>query len=898
MVRHLVSLGIPVDKTDGSGMTPLSLASRNALDIVSVLLEVGADVNTEDLLQQTPLHKAASVGALSTLKLLVEAGARVDVRDYNNLTAFGVADEVGQTECAVFLWENGSSAQSSVGLVFGSLEWKRSTFSNKPSARYSHKTCVVGKTIYVCGGHGIRRENESDLYILDTTEEYSVSLARPDFNEDMVWDATLSSPIVTISDGLKAFCNDTVPMERVSAVIANVGYSYNGQWRGYFEVTIHNVGSRNEIGIGLVSKGYSVKKHPGWQEFSYGYHSDDGRVFHNCGSGTAWGPMYGTGDVIGCGVVDEGVFWTKNGKLLGIAYDNVPHDVELFPFVGLTSEASIEVAFDNRKRPFKYNFKATRLRWRELNIPSNFQHFATWEEGPMLPLGNGKILFWVGTRMATFDTSLCVWEDVEVKNKLRYGDGFSHIIGSTLYTFLKIAGGLFCLDLVNWEWSSWEASEELKQTLQGFRHIYCSPVKEKLFVWGDSDPTIYVYDTIEKQWSESQPGGRGPPFQQYSCTAIGSQILTFGGWDSKKQKNEVFILDTQKLNWYKPHVSGLAVPKPRNAHSAVTIEEKMYCIGGWDGHTYLNDVDILECSSLCSARDPLFQYYFNNQSFSDITLFIHGRVIPAHKIILASRSQYFRERFSRDPKMETLDMTNEVNSFNLLYALVEYLYTEQFNIETIEIPSFLMTVSKITPEFKKILTEKLVLTRVSKISSRVYTDMNYAWETRCFSDITIMIGETPFHLHKAIICSRCPFFRALLSTFKDEVKQTDSTTPRSTLSLNEDPLVFQAIFEYIYTNNIVFTEENDSLVVPILISANQYSVLGCKELMEDIIGCNLDEENVLSLALVAEQHQAPRLAKSCWDYLSHPQNLARVSSHPDYLLYGEQVMEKLKAMHQ
>lgn len=38
------------------------------------------------------------------------------------------------------------------------------------------------------------------------------------------------------------------------------------------KVYITNGGKRNEIGIGLVNKGYSMGKHPGWEEFSYGYH--------------------------------------------------------------------------------------------------------------------------------------------------------------------------------------------------------------------------------------------------------------------------------------------------------------------------------------------------------------------------------------------------------------------------------------------------------------------------------------------------------------------------------------------------------------------------------------------------------------------------------------------------
>jgi hypothetical protein len=69
-----------------------------------------------------------------------------------------------------------------------------------------------------------------------------------------------------------------------------------------------------------------------------------------------YGPMFGTGDVIGCGV-DFGqnrVFYTKNGAYLGMVFDNVGSNGDIFPSVGLrhTGEA-IRVNFGHE--PFKYD---------------------------------------------------------------------------------------------------------------------------------------------------------------------------------------------------------------------------------------------------------------------------------------------------------------------------------------------------------------------------------------------------------------------------------------------------------------------------------------------------------------------------------------------------------------
>ena len=57
----------------------------------------------------------------------------------------------------------------------------------------------------------------------------------------------------------------------------------------------------------------------GWDEGSWGYHGDDGKVFSSSGFGTEYGDPYEKSDTIGCGVNfdKETAFLTKNGELIG-----------------------------------------------------------------------------------------------------------------------------------------------------------------------------------------------------------------------------------------------------------------------------------------------------------------------------------------------------------------------------------------------------------------------------------------------------------------------------------------------------------------------------------------------------------------------------------------------------
>eukprot|EP00002_Diphylleia_rotans_P000519 TRINITY_DN10279_c0_g1_i1.p1 TRINITY_DN10279_c0_g1~~TRINITY_DN10279_c0_g1_i1.p1 ORF type:complete len:412 (-),score=72.90 TRINITY_DN10279_c0_g1_i1:148-1383(-) len=106
----------------------------------------------------------------------------------------------------------------------------------------------------------------------------------------------------------------------------------------YYEIRVISGGSRSCIGIGLADKGFNITRQPGWDPNSYGYHGDDGKKFTGTGRGEPYGPTYSTGDIIGCGFIyrKRQIFFTKNGRFLGVAFENV--EGELYPSVGLHSE--------------------------------------------------------------------------------------------------------------------------------------------------------------------------------------------------------------------------------------------------------------------------------------------------------------------------------------------------------------------------------------------------------------------------------------------------------------------------------------------------------------------------------------------------------------------------------
>ncbi|KAH7883956.1 hypothetical protein F5I97DRAFT_1897017 [Phlebopus sp. FC_14] len=105
----------------------------------------------------------------------------------------------------------------------------------------------------------------------------------------------------------------------------------------YYEVEITSKSSKSRISIGFVGYEVKISRLPGWEKNSWGYHGDTGTVCAGDKNGASFGPPFGVGDIIGCGIdfSQNRIFYTKNGSFLGTAFDNVGKDCDVYPAVGL-----------------------------------------------------------------------------------------------------------------------------------------------------------------------------------------------------------------------------------------------------------------------------------------------------------------------------------------------------------------------------------------------------------------------------------------------------------------------------------------------------------------------------------------------------------------------------------
>eukprot|EP00549_Striatella_unipunctata_P017152 CAMPEP_0118684340 /NCGR_PEP_ID=MMETSP0800-20121206/6587_1 /TAXON_ID=210618 ORGANISM="Striatella unipunctata, Strain CCMP2910" /NCGR_SAMPLE_ID=MMETSP0800 /ASSEMBLY_ACC=CAM_ASM_000638 /LENGTH=200 /DNA_ID=CAMNT_0006581031 /DNA_START=626 /DNA_END=1228 /DNA_ORIENTATION=+ len=144
----------------------------------------------------------------------------------------------------------------------------------------------------------------------------------------------------------------------------------------YFEITIYGMerpektadGNRATVYEDQTSECIAVgvsnykfpcsSKMPGWERFSYGYHGDDGGIYHGRGEQhRAYGPRFGPGDTIGCGLdyVHDTLFFTLNGRNLGTAFVVRMGKERWYPTVGLDSSDWIHCNFG--QEPFVFDLK-------------------------------------------------------------------------------------------------------------------------------------------------------------------------------------------------------------------------------------------------------------------------------------------------------------------------------------------------------------------------------------------------------------------------------------------------------------------------------------------------------------------------------------------------------------
>ncbi|KAL8381125.1 hypothetical protein RB595_005419 [Gaeumannomyces hyphopodioides] len=111
--KLLIKAGAEKETRDRYQRTPLRLAAEYGHDAVTrLLIKAGAEKETRDQHQRTPLHLAAEYGHDAVTRLLIKAGAEKETRDQYQRTPLHLAAEYGHDAVARLLIEAGAGVDA------------------------------------------------------------------------------------------------------------------------------------------------------------------------------------------------------------------------------------------------------------------------------------------------------------------------------------------------------------------------------------------------------------------------------------------------------------------------------------------------------------------------------------------------------------------------------------------------------------------------------------------------------------------------------------------------------------------------------------------------------------------------------------------------------------------
>jgi speckle-type POZ protein len=149
------------------------------------------------------------------------------------------------------------------------------------------------------------------------------------------------------------------------------------------------------------------------------------------------------------------------------------------------------------------------------------------------------------------------------------------------------------------------------------------------------------------------------------------------------------------------------------------------------------------------------------------------------------------------------------------------------------------------------------------------------------ADVTFSVGGETFQAHKTVLAMRSPVFEAELFGPMRETRM-----PCVTIQ-DMQPAVFKALLHFIYTDllpDLDDLEGDDKFEMHrhLLVAADRYAMDRLKMICQNILGKNLDVENVATTLALADQHNCDKLKDVCVEFITSSDKMDNVVATQGY----------------
>ncbi|GAU91949.1 hypothetical protein RvY_04105 [Ramazzottius varieornatus] len=319
--------------------------------------------------------------------------------------------------------------------------------------------------------------------------------------------------------------------------------------------------------------------------------------------------------------------------------------------------------------------------------------------------------------------------------------------------------------------------------------------------------------------------------------------------------------------------------------------------------------------------EEFLRLLLENHHYADVAFEVHGQHFAYHRCVLAARSEYFREQFAGKWRNRDVIRNNHpLVDPTAFRAVLSYIYTgrlevnvslvddclllaKQFRLDTLyarlskeknNAKFFVKTKFLVKTKFSTIVIEPQVGLNELHFNfgnlalQTLPKDLQYVYEPEVNSpfpeeprnavvggadddnwkhlaDVVFSVGDAEFHCHKAFVCNRSEYLRALVSDHFHESKVNEAGVPIVELH-NISVSTFVAIIFFMYQDFATVSVEN---VMDVVATAEEFFLPGLKKLCGAVIAENLDSSCVLPVLKTARVLRLPRLETACIEYIAN-----------------------------
>lgn len=328
-------------------------------------------------------------------------------------------------------------------------------------------------------------------------------------------------------------------------------------------------------------------------------------------------------------------------------------------------------------------------------------------------------------------------------------------------------------------------------------------------------------------------------------------------------------------------------------------------------------------TSKLDQYDFFLERLYELAAYSDFYFDIKGRVFKAHKIILATRSNYFKNKFETKWKCkDSVIGTHELLEPEAFGSVLKYLYTGRFSTHRMHLIACLNVIKsfklkdlkhRLETKYDYLLNElkekeaeyneresfyagkfgansrisniliiepevSIIGLDFKKLVDDIVCHQNQSSENSLTSiietthDLSLRIeNDNMIKAHKAFLAERCDYFKTFLhDPFSENKDQMMTGREISQIGLNDiSKEALKEIIYFIYSNNFSTKIVDEDLLYEVLVFSDMYLLPSLKrKCAGELVTQRLNEENVFDLLNLARLYDLKKLEFTCVSFLA------------------------------